>query len=170
MQSQIPLLKWMLEDVRKETLEGVKHLTKEKLFQIPVEGEYPIGAYLMHIADCEIDYLEFLSGVKQPIELKKRSYQDKWFRPDGEPSPPQIALEVSEYFETLAAVRKKLLDYISTLKDSELDKIIIRNIEGNEIKRMRKQIVFASIEHEIHHRGQMFMLIRIAGWNKKKAN
>lgn len=166
MQSQINLLKWMLEDVRKETLQGVNHLTKEQLFQNPIDGEYPIGSYLMHIADCEIDYLEFLSDIKQPEELKKRAYQDKWFRPEGEPSPPKEALELSEYLDVLTETRKNFLDYISTLKDSELEEIIIRKNQYGEFKRFKRELIYHALGHEVHHRGQMFMLIRKAGWNK----
>ncbi|MDQ3022072.1 MAG: DinB family protein [Bacteroidota bacterium] len=167
MYDQIQLLKWMLEDIRKETLEGVKHLTKEQLFQNPIEGEYPIGAYLMHIADCEIDYLEFLTGIQQSEELKKSAYMDKWYRPDGEPSPPKKALEVNEYLGILATTRKNFLDYISTLNDYDLEEIIVRKGQGGEISRFKKELIFYSLEHEVHHRGQMFMLIRKAGWNKK---
>ncbi len=148
-------------------LEGVKHLTKEQLFQAPLDGEYPIGSYLMHLADCEIEYLEFLSGVPQPEELKKRSYMDKWFRPDGEASPPPEAPEVNEYLETMAATRKNLIDYISTLNDSDLEEIIVRKGPNSEFKRFKREVIYHTIEHEAHHRGQMFMLIRKAGWNKK---
>lgn len=156
----------MLEDVRKETLQGVNHLTKEQLFQNPVDDEYPIGSYLMHIADCEIDYLEFLSGKEQSEELKKRAYMEKWFRPEGDPSPPKVAPEVNEYLNILAETRKNFLDYISTLKDSDLEEITIRKNQFGEFKRFKRELIYYALEHEVHHRGQMFMLIRKAGWYK----
>lgn len=160
----------MLEDVRKETLEGVKHLTKEQLFQIPVEGEFPIGAYLMHFAECDISWHEIISGNTQPEDLKKKSFYDKWYDAWGEPSPPKEALEVNEYLETIAMTRKNFLDYISTLKDSDLEEIVVMKGQKGERKFSKKWIIYHILEHEAHHRGQMFMLIRKAGWNKKKTN
>lgn len=167
MQSQIQILKWILEDVRMETLAGVNHLTKEQLFQTPVEGESSIGSYLMHFAECDISWLEVLSGIEQPADLKKRSYFDKWFDvPD--PEPPKDALEVKEYLETIAETRKNFLDYISTLNDEELEKVVIMQRKSGDRKFSKKWIIYHIIEHEAHHRGQMFMLIRKAGWNKNK--
>ncbi|MDQ3022071.1 MAG: DinB family protein [Bacteroidota bacterium] len=168
MNDQIQLLKWMLEDVRKETLEGVKHLTKEQLFQNPIEGEFPIGAYLMHFAEVDVSWLEILSGHEQPEDLKKKSYYDKWFDPSEESSPPKEPIEIKEYLETIAMARKNFLDYISTLKDSDLEENVIRQGKSGERKILKKWIIYHILEHEAHHRGQMFMLIRKAGWNKKK--
>lgn len=168
MNDQTKLLTWMLEDVRKETLEGVSHLTKAQLFQNPIEGEFPIGAYLMHLAECDISWLETISGIPQLEVLKKRSFFDKWYDPSGESVPPKEPLEVKEYFETIALARKNFLDYISTLADSELEENI--NIKGSrgEMNFSKKWIIYHILEHEAHHRGQMFMLIRKAGLNKKK--
>lgn len=165
--SKAELLKWMLEDLRKVTLNGVEHLTKEQLFQIPHEGEYPVGAYLMHLAEVDISWLEIISGKKLPETLKARAYSDKWYDPSGTPEPPKDALEISEYFETIGETRKSFLDYISTLKDSELEEIV--TFKGREKERSfsKKWIIYHIIEHEAHHRGQMFLLIRKAGWNKK---
>ena len=166
MNDQIQLLKWMLEDVRKETLAGVSHLSKEQLFQAPVEGESSIGSYMMHLGECDLSWLEILSGAEQPADLKKKCYFDKWFDvPD--PEPPKKPLEINEYLETIAATRKNFLEYISTLDDTELEKEVTIQRKSGERKIKKKWIIYHIIEHEAHHRGQMFMLIRKAGWNKK---
>ena len=166
MNDQIRLLKWMLEDVRKETLAGVSHLSKEQLFQAPVEGESSIGSYMMHLGECDLSWLEILSGAEQPEDLKKKCYFDKWFDvPD--PEPPKEPLEINEYLETIAATRKNFLEYISTLDDTELEKEVTIQRKSGERKIKKKWIIYHIIEHEAHHRGQMFMLIRKAGWNKK---
>jgi uncharacterized damage-inducible protein DinB len=166
--SQIELFKWMLEDVRKETLKGVEHLSKEQLFKVPVNSEFPIGAYLMHLCECDISWLEIISGKEQSEELKKRSYFDKWFDPYGESGAPEDPLEISEYLETLAITRKNFLDYVSSLKDSDLEEKVIMKRKSGDIEFTKKWIIYHILEHEAHTRGQMFMLIRIAGWNKVK--
>lgn len=163
---QIQLLKYMLEDLRKVTLSGVDYLTKEQLFQLPIEGEFPIGAYLMHLAECDIFWLETLSGTEVPDDLKKKSYSDSWFDSGPDSNPPKVAPEVSEYLESLEMTRKLFLDYVSEMKDSELDESIILKRKSGDKNISKKWIIYHIIEHEAHTRGQIFMLIRKAGWNK----
>ncbi|HEY3251274.1 MAG TPA: DinB family protein [Ignavibacteria bacterium] len=164
---QLALLRWMLEDVRKVTLGGVSHLTKKQLFTPPIEGEYPIGAYLMHLCEVDLGWLEVISGEEQPEEIKERSYYSRWFDCGPDYHPPKDAIDVSEYLEVLEITRKKFLDYISSLKDSELEDIITRKVINGERKYSKKWIIYHIIEHEAHTRGQIFMLIRKARWNKK---
>lgn len=164
---QVELLKWMLEDIRKVTIGGVSHLTKEQLFTPPIEGEFPIGAYLMHFAECDLGWLETISGNKIPDDVKKRSYYSAWFDvPKEDYNPPKKAPEVKEYSEVMELTRKMFLDYIAALKDSELEDIITRKRGETERKFSKKWIIYHILEHEAHTRGQIFMLIRKAGWNK----
>lgn len=165
--SQIKLLKWMLEDIRKVTIEGVNHLTKEQLFMPPIVSEYPIGAYLMHFAECDIGWLEVISGIKPSNDLKQRAYYSKWFDCGPDYNPPEKPVEKKEYFDVMKSTRKLFLDYISTLDDSDLDDIIIRKRNNIEKRYSKKWIIYHILEHEAHTRGQIFMLIRKAGWNKK---
>ncbi len=166
---QIELLKWMLEDIRRVTLEGVNFLTKEQLFTPPIEGEYPIGAYLMHLGEADIGWLEVISETEVPEEIKKRSYYNAWFDvPKEDYNPPKEPLEVNEYFEVLELTRKMFLEYVSSLKDSELEDVV-HAIRGTiERKYTKKWIIYHIIEHEAHTRGQIFMLIRKAGWSKTR--
>ncbi len=161
------LLRWMLEDVRKETMKGIEHLSKEQLFQIPVAGESCIGSYLMHLAECEIFWLEVLSGIEQPDELKKRSYYDKWFDSSEGADPPKNPPELNEYIDVLKDTTKNFLDYVSSMTDDELEKEVVWKGGDKERRFSKKWIIYHILEHEAHHRGQMFMLIRKAGWKKK---
>ena len=164
---QIELLKWMLEDIRKVTLAGISHLTKKQLFTPPADSEYPIGAYLMHLCEVDLGWLEVISGIEQPEEIKQRSYYSRWFDCGPDYNPPKEAIEVSEYIEILEITRKKFLDYISSLKDTELEDIITRHGINSEKKYSKRWIIYHIIELEAHTRGKIFMLIRKAGWNKK---
>jgi uncharacterized damage-inducible protein DinB len=167
-QPQVELLKWMLEDVRKVTIGGVEHLTKEQLFTPPIEGEYPIGSYLMHLCEVDLGWLRTLSGIKQPEEIKKRAYYNAWYDVAKEDfNPPKQPLEVKEYFDIMALTRKMFLDHVSSLKDSELNDVIVRKFKDTERRYTKKWIIYHILEHEAHTRGQTFMLIRKAGWNKK---
>ncbi len=165
LEPQIGLIWGMLEDVRKASLKGIEGLTKEQLFQEPIEGEYPIGAYLFHFAEAELFWLGIASGEEQPKELKEEIYENHWFDPSEEnPKPPTKALEIEEYLNGLQKVRDRLKDFIFNLKDSDLERFMtlkktLKNAEEPwEIS--IKWILYHLIEHEAHHRGQMFTLIR----------
>lgn len=164
MQEKIELLKWMLEDIRRETISGVSTLTKEQLFASPENGEFPIGAYLMHLCECDLHWLEVISGKEQPNELKEKCYFDKWFDSFGESSPPSSAPELIEYARLLKETRGRFLDYISTLNDSDLEETVVIKRKSGDVSLSKKWIIYHIIEHEAHHRGQMFLLIRRGGW------
>jgi len=161
--NQISLLKWMLEDVRKETIAGVNHLSKEQLFARPLQDEASIGSYLMHLAEVDIYWLEVLSGIQQPEDLKTKCYYNTWFDSGKDSNPPKKALEISEFFDVNESSRKNFLDYVSSLNDSDLKEIIIQKGGTKKIKIPKMWIIYHILEHEAHHRGQMFMLIRKAG-------
>jgi len=159
MNSNVRLLKWMLQDVRTETLKGIEGLTKEKLFQAPVEGEFPIGAYLMHFGEVDTHWYSELTGNQMPDEIRKRVYENCWFDcPAGNFNPPNAAPEVQEYLDAIAATRKILFDYMDKMDDDELEEAVRLKKNGEPLT--KKWILYHLIEHEAHHRGQMFMLIR----------
>lgn len=166
----IELLVYELEDVRKVLLNGVEHLSKEQLFEPPVKGEFPIGAYLMHMAEVDLGWLATLSqdSVEISDDIKKRSYYNSWYDAWGDDigEPPKEAIERQVYFDTIAETRKMLLDYINTMTDEDLEQTITRKHGDREHSFTKKWIIYHLIEHEAHHRGQMFMLIRMAGWQK----
>lgn len=166
------LLIYMLEDIRSVTLQGIKGLTKEQLFAEPLPGEFPIGAYLMHLGECDIGWYESLSGQKIPDELKKRCYYSAWFDvPPEDFNPPGSPIEPEEYIAAISEVRQIVLNYIRNMSDEELEIKIKRKRSATvEVELSKKWIIYHLIEHEAHTRGQMFMLIRMAGFKKKGEN
>lgn len=168
MKDQIELFKWMLNDVREVTLRGVDHLSKEQLYKSPADKEYPIGSYLMHLAECDISWLEVLSGIEQPEELKKRCYYNSWYDPSEPPAFPDSPVEFSVYKSVVDDARKNFITYISGMNDSQLEEEVSFKGDNSGRKFKKKWIIYHILEHEAHHRGQMFMLIRQAGWKKTK--
>ena len=163
----LSLLWWMLKDVREVTLKGIEGLSKEQLFQPPVESEYPIGAYIMHLAEAEVFWLQVLTGTKVDKEIKKRIYYDSWMSPSkSDAESPRAPLEVNEYLEAIDVVRKLLKKHLFSLKDADLDVFVVQRRKDGEHKISWKWRIFHLIEHEAHHRGQMMLLIRKAGFKK----
>lgn len=166
------LMIYMLEDIRKETLRGIGGLTKEQLYQEPIPGEFPIGAYLMHLGEADLGWLKTLSGEEQPEELKRKVYYDSWFDvPDEDYQPPVNPIEPEEYINAITAARERVLSYIRGMNDSDLEiKLKIKRSPTHEAEITKKWIIYHLIEHEAHTRGQMFLLIRMAGFKKKGEN
>ena len=166
------ILIYMLEDIRKVTLQGIGGLTKEQLFAEPMPGEFPIGSYLMHLGEADIGWYETLSGEKIPDELKKRCYYSAWFDvPKEEYNPPKEAIEPDEYITAITEVRNILINYIRNMSDEDLEiKLKRKRSAAVEVEISKLWIIYHLIEHEAHTRGQMFMLIRMAGFKKKGEN
>jgi uncharacterized damage-inducible protein DinB len=169
---QIELLKYLLQDIRKVTLKGISGLTEQQLFTEPAAGEFPIGAYIMHLGECDLGWLGTLSGQEQPEDLKKRVYYGAWFDvPPEDFNPPREAIETGEYVNAITEARKRLLDYMDTINDEDLQiKVKLKKSNGIEVGVTKKWIIYHLIEHEAHTRGQMFMLIRMAGFKTKGEN
>lgn len=159
---QVAMLKWLFEDIRKITLKGIEPLTKEQLFAAPIEGEECIGAFLMHLCECDLGWFQTISGKEVSEDIKKRAYYAIWYD-SPEAAPPAEAPEVNEYLETMAETRKLFVDYVCSLKDSQLDDEVITH--GGR-KRTKRWIISRMLQHEAHTRGQIMMLIRKAGWEK----
>ena len=168
------LIKYMLGDIRAITLKGVCGLTKEQLFAEPVNGEFSIGAYLMHLAEVDLFWLSVMDGKPIDPELMRRSYSDKWFDSGDGYDPPSESIEPQEYIDVLDKCRAKVIEYIDSITDDDLNKPVYRRWTHNGEEKSReytpKWILYHLIEHEAHTRGQMFMLIRMAGFKEKRAN
>lgn len=166
------LLIYMLEDIRKVTLKGIEGLTKEQLYSEPIKSEFPLGSYLMHLAECDLWWLSLLDGKECDEELSKRCYMNSWYDPGSDIYPlPSEPIETDEYIDVITKCRKKLIDYIKSLNDTDLEgkAYRARDVDGEKKSKeySRKWIIYHLIEHEAHHRGQMFMLIRMAGFKKR---
>ena len=169
MKSEAALLKFMMEDIRRVTLKGISGLTKEQLFAEPIKGEFPIGAYLMHLGEAELGWLQTLTGEKQPNEIKKRVYYSAWYDvPPDKYNPPTEPIEPAEYIGAITEARKSVLDYLDSLDDSNLEETVF--LKHRKVDVTKKWIFYHLIEHEAHTRGQMFLLIRMAGFKKKGEN
>lgn len=151
-----------MEDARRKTLKGIEGINKEQLFAEPVPKEYCLGAYLMHLGECEIGWYEEISGEVLPDELKKRNYYDAWIDyPPGEGNPPTEVIEVEEYISAISDVRKYWLEYLDRIDDSVLDDVVIAYKGHGDVPMTKRDIINRIISHENHTRGQIFLLARM---------
>ena len=159
---QISLIVYMMEDVRKVLLKGLEGLTKEEVNKPPLEGEMPIGKYLRHQALVDASWYNVITEGKDiNVDLIEKLKSLSW---ENGSSPD---LDLNDYVKMMEDARKEVLEYIKTLKDSNLEEEIIREWQGKEYRLSKKWILYHLIEHEAHHRGQMFLLLRKGGIRNK---
>lgn len=171
MYTESQLLKTMLEDARRKTLRSIEGVTKEQLFAPPIPNEDCIGAYLMHLGECDLGWYEDMQGEKLPQELKDRNYYGVWIGcPKEEAHPPKEAPEVEDYISAITDARKPVLDFLDKNDDIELDKIVIIKRGTNEVKMTKRDIINRLISHECHTRGQMCLLMRMGDIKKSSDN
>jgi uncharacterized damage-inducible protein DinB len=133
------------ERIRREMIEGVSSLTREQLDWIPQGGKSSIADLLRHISETELWWFG-------QVVLGKAEYRDL---------TPQMAPEITNIVNELQATHKFVREALE-----------INSVENWNEKRYSprpeevlslKDIAWHTIEHEMRHRGQIFMLMRLQG-------
>ncbi len=153
---EIGRMLWMMEDVRRELLEKLEGVTQQEL-DTPQSGDATtIGALLYHIADVETSWLHFDMFGRTELDPEIRP----WFaaptrNEQGEVwCPPGESLE--RHLERLAAVRS---DFLDKLRSIDLEDWRTYRLLPGEYEVTPEWIVYHLIEHEAHHRGQIFRML-----------
>ncbi len=135
------------EIIRQELIEGVKKLTNEQLDWKPEGGKSSIGALLRHIAETE----NFWYG---------RVVLGNEYRDIEKDDAPDIVSIMGELEKSHRAVLN-ILDK-NTIEEWQQKTYTYKWDEGEETFTL-KWITWHLIEHEMRHRGQIFMLMRLQG-------
>lgn len=140
----VPLRYW--SGIREGLYQALDLFTDEQLSFTPAEGLWSIGQVALHIAGAEEGWFRFI--VTREL--------DDW--------PEDYSLE--EY-PTMAAVKELLQEthgrteaYLATIDQDEMERIIEAPWG---VKFPVRWAVWHVLEHEIHHRGEMFLMLGILG-------
>jgi uncharacterized damage-inducible protein DinB len=133
------------EQVRADLLATIDMFHEDELTFVPFEGSWPVGQIMLHIADCEDNWL--YGVAQQQIE-------------------PWIFYNLSDYPNR--SVIKKLLDrahhrtaaFLDRLETADLDKKY-PTPEGQPYR--LGWIIWHVLEHEIHHRGELSLALGLLG-------
>ena len=119
---------------------------EEELHYVPEGTSWPVGRTMLHIADAEDGWFRY--AVKKELE--------EW--------PSQFTLENYPNRETikmaLTEVHRRTERFIDTLDESDLTRIIVAPWDE---KFPIGWILWHVIEHEIHHRGELSMILGLLG-------
>ena len=133
------------DQIHKVTLAVIDQFSLEELTFIPFPGGWSVGQIILHIADAE-------DGWFRTIVQKK---YDSW------PTGHTLAdCPTKEDIKTLLVnVHNRTMEYLSALYLQDLDKVF----ESDWGRFSLRFIIWHVLEHEIHHRGELSLILGILG-------
>lgn len=146
---------WCLEDVRRSILAKISGISQSVL-DTKFNGGHSIGSLLYHIALIEADwfYEEVLGGKWNP---KIRSLFPQEDRNNDDTLTHIEGQDLEEHVHRLKSVRDELLTHFRSM--DILDWRKPRSLEHYDVT--PEWVIYHLIEHESHHRGQIFQILSI---------
>ena len=138
------------ETIRAEMIKGVGPLNQQQLDWVPPGWKNSIADLMRHISETELWWIG-------NVVLKKNNYRDL---------TASMAPDLKSIINELEISHKYVLD---TLESKSIDNLneIIEIPESEEKQSLHSRcylwILWHTIEHEMRHRGQIFMLMRLQG-------
>ncbi|MFZ2096826.1 MAG: DinB family protein [Anaerolineales bacterium] len=133
------------EQVRADLHRTIDMFSEQELTFSPFTGSWPVGQIMLHIADCEDNWL---FGVVQH-QIKP------WIFYDLADYPNQTAIKGA-----LDRAHLRTIAFLNSLDESDLDKQF-RTPDGHAYN--LGWIIWHVLEHEIHHRGELSLALGILG-------
>lgn len=145
---------WCLEDVRHNLTKKLKGIAQSELDR-KIESKHSIGSLLYHIAYVEAGWLygEVMEKEAWDSEIEELFPLDGW--PDGKLAHVDgDTLDVHLY--RINKVRETLLSHFRSM--NLVDWRRARVLDEYEVT--PEWVIYHLMEHEAHHRGQIFQLLR----------
>jgi len=134
------------DQIRSDLISTIQSFTEDELHFVPFEGSWPVGRIMLHIADAEDGWLRYVITTEisaWPDEYNLQHYPDK-----------------KAILEVLAEVHQRTVSYLSGLGEEDLSRKV-KTPWGREIRQL--WIWWHVIEHEIHHRGELSLILGLLG-------
>lgn len=132
--------------IRKSLIETIDKFAYEDLSFVPVEDGYSVRQIILHIAQEE--YGEIQYGLAQVID-------------EFPPEYPEDDYQTVESMKALlASVHNQTSRYLETIADDDLEKEF--EAQWGEKKPLIDFITHV-MEHEIHHRGELSLILGLLG-------
>ncbi|KYC94282.1 DinB family protein [Heyndrickxia sporothermodurans] len=144
---------WCLEDVRRTIKQRLSGISQSDL-DTKIDERQTIGSLLYHIALIEADWLyeevlctEWDPEIRELFPFECRSDDDSLAHIEGQ--------SLEAHFDRLNKVREVFLSHFRTMDLIDWRKPMV--LEKYDVT--PEWVVYHLIEHESHHRGQIFQLL-----------
>lgn len=133
------------KQVRADLLVTIDKFSEDELAFAPFQGSWPAGQIILHIADCEDNWLH---GVVRG-EFKP------WIFYDLADYPTKASIK-----EVLHRAQERTTHFLEGLDTSALEKEY-QTPNGSSLT--LRWIIWHVLEHEIHHRGELSLILGLLG-------
>lgn len=131
----------------RKLLAVISLLTPEQFIQ-PVAGNHgSIRNTMVHVLSAEWGWLSRCGGAERGAPLNPVDF-------------PTVATVIDIWNQVEQYVR----EFLSTLKDEDLDRVIMFTIGGEQRSMQAGKLLQHSAIHSVHHRGQISLVLRILGF------
>lgn len=134
------------QEVRKGLFQALDRLADAHLDFVPREGLWSLGTTARHIANAEEGWFRY-AGTRELAEWPGA------YTAEDYPTVASIKTLLSDVHERTEA-------YLTTLGVADLDQVL--NMPWGEELSLR-WIIWHVLEHEIHHRGEIFLMLGLLG-------
>jgi uncharacterized damage-inducible protein DinB len=135
------------KQVRKDLLETIDKFTQEELHYKPFETCHPAGRIMLHIADAEEGWFRYF--VARQREAWPQDYTLEHY-------PTQADIKA-----LLTEVHARTEAYLESLTEDDLERQI--ELRGHDSSLPLGWIIWHVLEHEIHHRGELSLILGMLG-------
>lgn len=140
----LPLSQWT--DIRQGLYAALDRITDKQLNFTPAEGLWSLGTIALHIAACENGWFSHVitrDASKWPEDFVLKDYPT-----------------VSAVKGLLSQVHARTQDYLASISRDELE----RTIDAPWGSKFPVSFaIWHIIEHEIHHRGEIYLMLGLMG-------
>lgn len=146
-QSELTDLKEHIERYRAVTLQVLEVVAEEDLHWRPSRNQYSLGQQLLHIVQTEDLYAHGL-------------FEGEWdFDRARFPETLPGSAELKAFFEE---VRAFTLARLQMVADDALGEFV--EVPGSPVKSTLRSCLWFVLEHELHHKGQIWLYLRELGY------
>ena len=132
--------------IREGLLATIDKFTDRELAHVPFEGSYSVGQIMLHIAQEEDGEIRY--GITGELNAFPPEYE-----PEEYPTIESIKSLLTE-------VHNRTEEYLQGLEERDLD----REHEAPRGRTYRlSSMIWHVIEHEIHHRGELSLILGMLG-------
>ena len=134
------------QQVRADLFITIDHFSEAELSYLPLEGGWSVGQIMLHIAAAEDGWLRCVLTRELdewPDYYTLANYRDK------------LAIK-----QALELVHNRMINYISALQEADLSGTITAPWEA---ELQVGWVLWHVLEHEIHHRGELSLILGLLG-------